>query len=138
MKARSAVPLLGLFGVLSCLTGPKPVQYSPRLYLHQNQPKELWLTMRDGSRLTVIAPRVIDDTLFGWTPGGNEDLTVPVADIKSVEARRIDPIRTSIFPVVFLGAGIAVFTLVRNQKGEPDTAIGNVGCPDGECENQMP
>src|SRR5712672_1594506 len=99
MNAKSVVGLLGLFGVLSCHTGPKPVQYSPRLYLHQNQPRELWITMKDGSKVTMIGPRVIDDTLFGWTPGGNEDLTVAVGDIKSLQARKIDPFRTSLFPI---------------------------------------
>ena len=115
--------------VLGCHTGPKPVQYSPRLYLHQNQPKELWLVLKDGSKLDMIAPRVIDDTLFGWTPGANEDLTVAISDIKSMEARRLAVFRTALIPAVFLGAGILVFTQVKGQQGPPTEE-----CPDGECE----
>ena len=138
MTGKGLALAAGLIAAAGCHTGPKPVQYSPRLYLHQNQPKELWITMKDGSKVTMIGPRLIDDTLFGWTRNANEDLTVAVSDIKSLEARKIDPIRTSIIPVAFVGAGIAVFTMVKGQKGEPDTAVGNIGCPDGECENSMP
>jgi len=131
-KIYRGVSAIALLGVLACHTGPKPVAYSPRLYLHQNQPKELWLTLKDGSKVTMIGPRVIDDTLFGWTVGANEDLTVPISDIKSLEARKIDPIRTAIIPAAFLGAGIFVFTTVKGTSGAVD-----VGCPDGECDDPM-
>jgi hypothetical protein len=129
MNLTRAVLIVAAVALGGCHTGPKPVQYSPRLYLHQNQPKELWLTLKDGTKLDMIAPRVIDDTLFGWTPGANEDLTVAISDIKSMEARRLAVLRTAIIPAVFLGAGIAVFTVVKGQKGAPTEE-----CPDGECE----
>jgi hypothetical protein len=93
--------------------------------------------MKDGSKVTMVGPRVIDDTLFGWTPGGNEDLVVAVNDIKSLQARKIDALRTSLIPIAFVGAGIAVFTMVHHQSGTPDST-GGIYCPDGECDNMMP
>ena len=133
MNAHRPLWLAGLLTVaLGCYTGPKPVNYSPRLYLHQNQPKELWITMKDGSKVTMVAPRIIDDTLFGWTPGGNEDLTVAVGDIKSLQARRINPIKTGLIPAAFVGAGITIFALVHHPKGQDSTP--DQLCPDGECD----
>ena len=129
MTLRRGMFLVALLGTVACYTGPKPVNFSPRMYLHQNQPKQLWITMKDGSKLSMVGPRVIDDTLFGWTENANEDLTVPIADIKSLEARRIDPIRTAIIPAVFLGAGITVFTVVKGARGAEDVGP----CPDGDC-----
>src|SRR5690242_1212321 len=114
MNARRSFALAGILTVIGCYAGPKPVQYSPRLYLHQNQPKMLWLTLKDGSQVTMAGPRIIDDTLFGWTPGANEDLTIAISDVKSLKARRIDPIRTAIIPVAFVGAGVTVFMLVHH------------------------
>ena len=130
---RRALLAIVLLGTFACHTGPKPVQFSPRLYLRQNQPKQLWLTLKDGSKMSMVGPRVIDDTLFGWTEGANEDLTVAISDIKSLEARRIDPIRTAIIPAVFLGAGIFVFATVKGASGAE-----GVGCPDGECDDAAP
>src|SRR5687767_6505903 len=129
MKLTRATLVVSVLVLGGCLTGPKPVQFSPRMYLHQNQPKQLWLTLKDGSKMTMVGPRVIDDTLFGWTEGANEDLTVAITDIKSLEARRIDPIRTAIIPTVFLGAGIMVFTMVKGARGAEDVGP----CPDGDC-----
>jgi hypothetical protein len=131
MHARLPIALAGLFIILGCYTGPKPVTYSPRLYLHQNQPKQLWITLKDGSKVTMVGPRIIDDTLFGWTQGANEDLTVAISDIKSLQARRIDPIRTALIPIAFVGAGITVFSLVHHPQGAVDSAA--EPCPDGEC-----
>ena len=79
----------------------------------------------------MVGPRIIDDTLFGWTPGGNEDLTVAVGDIKSLQARRIDPIRTGLIPAAFVGTGITIFMLVHHPQGAVDSAA--LPCDDGEC-----
>jgi len=136
MNARLVTILAIGAGIVACHTGPKPVQYSPRLYLHQNQPKELWLTLKDGSKVTMVGPRIIDDSLFGWTPGGNEDLTIAVTDVKSLEARKLAVFRTALIPAAFVGAGITVFALVHHPAGIPDTSLTN--CPDGECDNSAP
>jgi hypothetical protein len=137
MKARLFAVIALVAGGVACHTGPKPVNYSPRLYLHQNQPKEVWLNLKDGSRVMMVGPRVLDDTLFGWSQGGNEDLMVALSDIKSLDARKINVFRTSLIPAAFVGAGTTLFLLVHHPSGLPDST-GAAGCPDGECENSMP
>ena len=137
MNARLIAVLAIGAGVMACHTGPKAVEYSPRLYLRQNQPRELWLTLKDGSQVNMVGPRIIDDTLFGWTQGGNEDLTIALSDIKSLKARRLDVFRTSLIPTAFVGAGIAVYMLVHHPSGAPDSTSG-IYCPDGECDSSPP
>src|SRR3990172_3884601 len=118
----------------ACYTGPRPVGYSPALYLNQNQPKKIVVTLKDGTRQTVVGPRVIADTVFGWNESGSEDLVIAVSDMKDVAAPRLAVVRTALIPAAFLLAGVTVFTVVKTTSGVAE----DVGCPDGECDDAMP
>ncbi|MBI4502547.1 MAG: hypothetical protein HY700_15480 [Gemmatimonadetes bacterium] len=117
----------------ACHTGPRPVGYSPALYLHQNQPKKIVVTLKDGTQQTVVSPRVMADTVFGWNETGSEDLVIAVSDMKEVAAPKLAVVRTALIPAVFIAAGVMVFTVVKNASGsEPNL------CPEGECDDPVP
>ncbi|MBI4502548.1 MAG: hypothetical protein HY700_15485 [Gemmatimonadetes bacterium] len=130
MTTRRIVALAASFMTLAaCYTGPQPVGYSPGLYLHQNQPKKIVVTLKDGTQQTVVGPRVIADTVFGWNETGSEDLVIAVSDMKEVAAPRLAVVRTALIPAAFIAGGILVFTVVKNASGsEPNV------CGDGECD----
>ena len=132
MKARRAISIL-LLGVQSaCLTGPRRVSYSPKQYLALNQPKEVWLTLKDGSQAAMVSPRLISDTLFGWNTKGNEDLTIAVSDIKELKARRLSVIKTAAIPTAIVGAAVAVGIIASKTSGAP-SVIKDTACVGNSC-----
>ena len=132
MNLRRAIALLLLGTQAACHTGPQLVQPSPRQYLSANNPKKLWLTLNDGRKQIVIAPRVIADTVFGWNETGEEDLTIPIDEVKELQATRLAVFRTALIPAMFLAAGIAVYASVKAARGTNMLDPGE--CLDLECE----
>jgi len=89
MRTSRITVLLLALAVGGCMTGPRPVNHNPADYLSANQPSQLWVTLTDGTRMVIAGPRVITDTVFGWTADNSEELMIPVSDIKEIRARRI-------------------------------------------------
>ena len=130
MSLRRAIALLLLGMQSACYTGPRQIQYSPRQYLSANNPKKLWVTMNDGRRQVVTAPQVIADTVFGRDETGERDLTIPIADVRELQTRRLAVFRTALIPTAILAAGLTVFVTVKAVQGE--AAISAAECPDFE------
>jgi hypothetical protein len=125
MNARQAGYLALLAAMSGCMTGPRPVGTSPRLYLQANQPSRIWMTLKDGSQMIVEGPRIIDDTVFGWSEGGTEDIMIAVKDIRQVRARKMAVVRTAIIPATLLAGVIVMYSMVEADPGAvapPDQA----------------
>jgi hypothetical protein len=73
------------------------------------------MTLKDGSQMIVEGPRVIEDTVFGWSEGGTEDVMIAVKDIRQVRARKMSTVRTALIPITALTAAIAVYSLVETN-----------------------
>jgi hypothetical protein len=117
MKAsRIALPLLALLGG-GCMTGPRPVGFAPGEYLSANQPGQAWITLTSGTEMIVTGPRVITDTVFGWTADGQE-MMIAVSDIREVRARKLDAFRTALIPATVVVGTAAVLLLVSNDGSE--------------------
>ena len=86
--------------------------------------------MNDGRRQVVTAPQVIADTVFGRDETGERDLTIPIADVRELQTRRLAVFRTALIPTAILAAGLTVFVTVKAVQGE--AAISAAECPDFE------
>lgn len=94
------------------MTPPRPVA-SPRTFLPTKRPETIWLTDENGGRVEVTAPRLLGDTLFGRTRGG-EEVWVAVDETR-IYAREFDSTKT--FAVVggtVLG-GLLLLTLIGSN-----------------------
>ena len=73
-------------------------------------PEHLRVTTNDGAVVEVDEPRVANDTLYGstWTTGagGKQSagvMTIPIADIRTVEVRKSDGTKTILLVVGIVG-----------------------------------
>jgi hypothetical protein len=99
----------------ACMTAPRPIA-SPQTFIATKKPERVWLTDADGNRVQVNAPRVLGDTLYGRTPGGDE-VWLPI-DKTRILARELDTTKT--FAVVggTALAGIFLMTLIGSTGPE--------------------
>jgi hypothetical protein len=105
----------GLFaGVLLVLqVGCRTLQpvSEPRAYVESRNPSFVVITRTDGTRVSVESPRVFQDTIFGYSPGG--EVSVPLAQIGELKARQVHSGRTILFAggmaAVVLALSIAAF-----------------------------
>jgi hypothetical protein len=124
---------LALSGIVTaCLTGPQAVDARPGEYLRGQQPTYVWLTLNDGTDLVVAGPRVISDTVFGWDETGTENITIAVADIKEVRARKVSTVRTAMIPAAVL-AGTGLALIMITASGE-EAALSAADSADMEIE----
>jgi hypothetical protein len=130
--SRVVVPLLALLAA-GCMTGLRPVSDGPGEYLSANQPDRVWVTLTDGRQMMIQGPRVITDTVFGWTTDG-EDMMLAVSDIREVRARKMDAFRTALIPATVVGATVAILLLVSDDGTEagdsPSDCEAAENCPD--------
>ena len=109
MNARRAIAVVLLAAQSACLGGPQRVNYAPRQYLALNQPKEVWMTLKDGRQVAVVQPRLIADTLFGWNPKGTEDLTIALSDVKELRARKLSVFKTALIPTAIVAGAVGIY-----------------------------
>lgn len=115
MKAISIVTGALLAAQAACMTGPRAIRDAPGDYLQANAPQTAWITLADGERLIVDGPRMISDTMFGWSEG--DEIAIPVSQLKEVRVRKLSIFKSSLVPAAVLGA--TVWALVVTTKGEP-------------------
>ena len=63
----------------------------------------------DGSKITLVSPRIIDDSLVSQRPGMVTRIAIPTADIRRAESRHLSGVRTTLLVV---GVAVAVFLAV--------------------------
>lgn len=124
--------LLLLLTQLACATAPRPVA-SPQTYLQAHKPKQIWVTLTNGDRMTIHAPRVYGDTLLGFTRNGTgrEEVWLPMGNLQEIRTRQVSGSKTAL--VVGL-AGVALAAIVTFLKGggANSNRCNNEGEP---CEN---
>ena len=120
MSFRRVVSLLLLAAYLpACTSYQATTQPVAELTAAPKPPEHLRVTTTDGAQIDVNDPRVANDTLYGstWTTGaGGEQragvMTIPLADIRTVEVRKSDGTKTLLlvggFVAVTLIAGLAL------------------------------
>lgn len=132
MSASRISVLLLTSAVGGCMTGPRPVQHTPKDYLSANQPGQVWVTLTNGTQTVITGPRVITDTVFGWSADGTRDVMIAVSDIKEVRARRMDTFRTALIPASVLVGTMAIYLLVADDGSTSD--LSPADCEAAEIE----
>jgi hypothetical protein len=99
----------------------------PAEYIPQHSPAMVWVTYTDNSFVPVAQPRIVGDTLKGTWAGLQEPVSVPLSEIKTVQAKLPSPKRTvMLVTVVALAAGGVAYTIATaGNSGDPDF----LGCP---------
>lgn len=103
--------------VVACiaLTGCYTYRLAPLAGIHPDD--QVRVTTRDGRRVKVCDVRVANDTLRGlsvkqrsiWRRGGRDSIAVAVADVTTVEVRRMDVAATAVgAPLAFAGMVLVV------------------------------
>jgi hypothetical protein len=93
----------------------RPVQ--PAQFIPQNSPEVVWVRYTDGSFVPVQAPRISGDTLKGTWQGQQEPVSIPLGDIKTVQAKVPDHTKTILlFATLGVAAGLTVYA-ATSQKG---------------------
>jgi len=93
----------------SCMTPPRVIS-SPKTYIPLRRPARVWLTRPDGERVQVDQPRVLGDSLYGRTPGGEEVWVSLDGNDGVIQARQRDQAKTfaaiggTVIAVVFVAA----------------------------------
>ena len=96
---------------------------SPSQVLTARQPSTARVTRADGSSVIVHGPRIVGDTLSGWSGNsgaqdGGRPVQVPLSDIRSIEIRR-----TSAGKTILLLAGIGVTAAVVAAAASSDPSV---------------
>jgi hypothetical protein len=115
MNGKGVVVLVMALAAGACMTGPRPVGYTPADYLSASPRSRVWLTLNDGRQTIVEGPRVITDTVFGWNSTGTEEVMIPVADIREVRAQKMSVVRTALIPAAAVAGTIAALFLIETD-----------------------
>jgi len=95
------------------------VRERPADYLAANSPPTATLTMAQGSPVVVTLPRVVSDTIFGWSKG--KEVSIPVQEVKEVKVRRVAVVQNAIMGGIVLGAGAALLIAKAGKATPSDT-----------------
>ena len=89
---------LSVFMAAAC-TSWSTQSVSPREYLSGQAPPEVRITCADSSRVVVQSPRLEGDSLVGESTDSAKARrhAVPLSEIQSLEVRRKDPTKTTLF-----------------------------------------
>jgi hypothetical protein len=127
MPFRRAVAALLLAVYLpACTSYRTTTQPVAELTAAPKPPEHIRVTTTAGATVEVNAPRVVNDTLYGstWTAGPKGQLragvmTIPIADIRTVEVRASDGAKTAML-VVGVVTVVSLISLVSACSGPDD------------------
>jgi hypothetical protein len=100
-----------LLSTAACMT-VRPVPTFTQ-YVPQHNPPLVWVTYTDNSIVPVLRPKISGDSLVGTWQGLSEPVSIPLGQVKLVQARQEDRARTRWLVgalTVFSAAGIYAIT----------------------------
>jgi hypothetical protein len=102
---------------LGCVT-VQPVE-QPDRFFERASPREVYVTFKNHSKVTIIGPRLSGDTLIGLVAGVSHPLAAPLSHVERIEALQRDRGRTR---WLIAGVGLATAGLVFGimQSGSND------------------
>ena len=127
------ITLLAAFGLhAGACVGWKTQRVSPDQVLAKN-PNQVRVRLGNGTRIVVVRPTIIGDSLIGSAPDSDPKRAaprrvVPLSDIQSVEVRRVNAGRTGL-----LVAGVGVTALVVIAAATWDGPMGGSDHPSVSC-----
>jgi len=113
------VTLAGLLvgvAVLGACTSLRRVQ--PAEFFAKNSPDEVWVTHANNTVVPVVQPEIAGDTLRGMWQGTQRPVAIPLGDIRRVQARLPDHLKTAVLVTSLLaGAVSSVYFIWIVQAG---------------------
>ena len=103
MPLRSSIANAVLLLALGACTSLRRVQ--PAQFFATNSPDVVWVTYTNSAVVLVAEPEIPGDTLRGMRRGTLKPVAIPLGEVRSVQARTHDPMKTAIF-VTGLGAAL--------------------------------
>jgi hypothetical protein len=97
------------------MTAPVAVE-SPQTFIRDKNPDTIWLE-RGGNTVVLETPRIVGDSLMGYTPDTRDELVVPLTELQAdkVKVRRVDKMKTALL----VGAGAAALgTMIGVTAGK--------------------
>ncbi len=76
----------------------------PVEYLRTNNPDVVWVTYTNSAVVPLAQPEIAGDTLRGMRPGTSNPLSIPLDQVRSVQAKQLDHLKTGIL-LAALGTG---------------------------------
>jgi hypothetical protein len=115
MTRRATVAALTV--CLGCAT-VQPVEDPDRFFERAN-PREVYVTFKNNSRVTMLAPRLTSDSLFGIVAGVSQPLAAPLTHVARIEALQRNRARTRwLIAGVGLAAAGFVFGVMRGGTND--------------------
>ena len=116
MLLRQVTALVLIFTCIGCTT-VRRVE-SPREYLNARTPGKMWVSSGDNSEFTEIqSPRVLTDTIFGFTPGG-QPIVYPIAEIRELRTKQLSMGRTMGLVGVFAVGSVVAIAVMQGLQGD--------------------
>lgn len=113
--ARTA--LLGLSVLAAACTSMRPVE-SPSAFLEHNNPKHVRVYSPDGELIVLREPQLRGDSIRGFEPQAQEELSIRLGDIRRMDALQPDKTRTTLFigAMAVLG-GAGIYMIANSSDG---------------------
>jgi hypothetical protein len=111
--------LLGLSVLVAACSSMRPVE-SPSAFLERNNPKHVRVYSPDGELIVLREPQLRGDSVRGFEPGAQEEMSFRLGDIRRMDALQPDKTRTTLFigaMALIGGAGIYMIANASDGKG---------------------
>ena len=115
LVARTA--LVGLSVLVTACSSMRPVE-SPSAFLERNNPKHVRLYSPDGELIVLREPQLRGDSIRGFEPRAQEEMSFRLGDIRRMDALQPDKTRTTVFigAMTLLG-GAAIYMIANSSDG---------------------
>jgi hypothetical protein len=130
MGAKKGIAAILLITQAGCMT--MRVVDSPSTYVEARAPGEVLITRSDGRQIPLESPKIVSDTVFGFSMISGDETAIPVVDIRQMKARQLSPFRTALFAggMAAVTIGLAMMVLGSpDYQGEPE--------PDDDGDNAV-
>lgn len=113
MRIRKAI--VGVLVLLPACSTMRPVE-SPVTFLERNNPKQVRLYATDGELFVLREPQLRGDTVRGFEPMAQEELSFSLSGIRRMEALQPDKRRTTVFVGAMTLLGSAGIYMIANAS----------------------
>src|SRR6267378_68825 len=119
MKSLTAASASWLIAALAvgCQTW-RPERIAPAAAL-QNPPHLLRIDLKDGRAVVVADAQILGDTVVGMTKPSHQLFRAPLADVRAVASRHLDPNRTGKLVAGIGLAGVVVVAMLAPHRSIP-------------------
>jgi len=128
------VAIAGVVLAVTACTSVRSVQ--PAAYLAVNSPEVVWVTYTNNTIVPVAQPAMAGDTLSGMRQGTDQRVTIPLDQVRTVQAKMPDKMKTSMLVAGGLAGFVTSVYVLWISKTGPE--LGSVHCGFDEDGRAIP